>query len=227
MSKARLLVIDDDAMILGSLARVLSYEGFEVATAGDGEAGLILHAKEPGDLVILDVSMPGLSGIDVCRRIKHRSPSTPVLFLSARDEVPDRVKGLESGADDYLVKPFAYEELLARIGVLLRRRPAPPAAELAYEDLALDDRTKRIRRGPREVALSATEFSLLRCFLSHPGQVLSKEQILEHVWGPGYFADLNLVEVYVRYLRTKLEAGGEKRLIQTVRGSGYVLRGEP
>ncbi|MEW6548316.1 MAG: response regulator transcription factor [Spirochaetota bacterium] len=227
MSKARILVIDDDQMIRNSLMRILNYEGFEVFQAEDGEKGLGLQLKESPDLVILDVAMPGMSGIDVCRRIKLRSPAIPVLFLSAKDEIADRVAGLENGGDDYLIKPFAFEELLARIAVLLRRKLGGISQVMEYEGLSMDDRTKKVKRDGVEISFSATEYQVLRYFLSCPEQVLSKDQILEHVWGPDYYADLNLVEVYIRYIRTKLEASGGKRLIHTVRGSGYSLRSEP
>lgn len=226
MSKASILVVDDDQMIRNSLARILSYEGYEVETAKDGEEGLFSHAKAKHDLVILDVSMPGLSGIDVCKRLKLRSPSTPVLFLSAKDEVGDRVLGLESGGDDYLVKPFAFEELLARIAALLRRRIEKLPEILTFEDVRLDDRTKSVSRSGVELNLSMTEYQILLYFMSYPNQVLSKEMILEHVWGPGFYADLNLVEVYIRYLRMKLEASSRQRLIHTIRGAGYILRSE-
>lgn len=226
MSKASILVVDDDQMIRNSLARILSYEGYEVETAKDGETGLLAHAKVKHDLVILDVSMPGLSGIDVCKRLKLRSPATPVLFLSAKDEVSDRVLGLESGGDDYLIKPFAFEELSARIVALLRRKIAKLPDILEFENLVLDDRTKSVTRAGSELNLSMTEFQILRYFLSSPNQVLSKEMILEHVWGPDFYADLNLVEVYIRYLRMKIEAGSQKRLIYTIRGAGYILRSE-
>lgn len=227
MSKAKILVIDDDQMIRNSLVRILNYEDYEVQAAEDGEKGLALQQKMSPDLVILDVAMPGMSGIDACKRIKLRSPATPVLFLSAKDEVADRVSGLESGGDDYLIKPFAFEELLARIAVLLRRKLGGVPQVMEYEGLSLDDRTKKVRRDGVEISFSATEYQMLRYFLSCPEQVLSKEQILEHVWGPEYYADLNLVEVYIRYIRTKLEAAGGKRLIQTIRGSGYSLRSAP
>jgi len=227
LSKASILVVDDDQMIRNSLARILSYEGYEVETAKNGEEGLLAHAKAKQDLVILDVSMPGLSGIDVCKRLKLRSPETPVLFLSAKDEVGDRVLGLESGGDDYLVKPFAFEELSARIVALLRRKIVKLPEILEFENLRLDDRTKRVSRGGVELNLSMTEYQILLYLMSCPNQVLSKEMILEHVWGPGFYADLNLVEVYIRYLRMKIEAGSQKRLIYTIRGAGYILRSEP
>ena len=224
--KARLLVVDDDPMIVSALMRVLSYEGYEVLGAASGEEGLAVMAKEKPDLVILDVAMPGMSGIEVCKRLKSRAPSTLVLFLSARDEVPDRVRGLESGGDDYLVKPFAFEELVARIEVLLRRRGEEKPAVLQLADLTLDAATMEARRGERKIALSTTEFRMLHCFLSHPNQVLPKEVLLERVWGYGHFAQLNIIEVYVRYLRNKLEENGEPRLIHTIRGAGYILREE-
>ncbi len=222
--KARVLVVDDDQMIVSALTRVLSYEGYAVIGAPNGEGSLALLAKEKPDLVILDVAMPGMSGIDVCKRIKSRSPSTPVLFLSARDEVPDRVKGLESGGDDYLVKPFAFEELVARIEALLRRRIDKKPAVLQFADLTLDTTAMSAWRGDRKINLSTTEYRMLHCFMSHPNQILSKETLLERVWGYGYFANLNIIEVYVRYLRNKLEQDGGSRLIHTMRGAGYLLK---
>jgi two-component system response regulator MprA len=222
--KARILVIDDDQMIVNALVRVLSHEGYGIQAASSGEAGLALLNKDKADLVILDVSMPGMSGIDVCRRIKARSRWTPILFLSAREQVADRVKGLESGGDDYLVKPFAFEELVARIEALLRRKIEEKATVLQFADLLVDAATRTARRGDRSFSLSATEYQMLHCFLNHPNRVLSKEQLLEQVWGYGHFAEPNIVEVYVRYLRIKLEQEGEPRLIHTLRGSGYILR---
>ena len=222
--KASVLIVDDDPMIASALKRVLSYEGYVVSHAPNGEDGLALLAKEKPDLVILDVTMPGMSGIEVCRRLKSRSPSTPVLFLSARDEVPDRVKGLENGGDDYLVKPFAFEELVARLEVLLRRRVDEKPLMLRFADLSLDTSTMSAQRNGRKIALSTTEYRMLHCFMSHPNQVLPKETLLERVWGYGHFADLNIIEVYVRYLRNKLEQDGAPRLIHTMRGAGYILR---
>lgn len=222
--KAKVLVIDDDQMITSALARVLTYEGYGVSGAPNGEAGLASLAREAPDLVILDVSMPGMSGIDVCRRIKSRFPSIPILFLSARDEVTDRVKGLKCGGDDYLVKPFAFEELVARIEALLRRKVEDQPVVLRFADLSLDTATRSAQRNGRAISLSATEYQMLRCFMTHSNRVLSKEILLERVWGYGYFANLNIVEVYVRYLRNKLEREGEPRLIHTMRGAGYILR---
>lgn len=218
----KILVIDDDLMIANSLQRVLTYEGFTVIIAGNGQDGLaILESMKP-DLVILDVVMPGMSGIEVCRKIK-KSLTIPVLFLSACDEVGDRVAGLENGGDDYLVKPFAFEELIARVKALLRRTGLFKPAVLQFDDLILNSETMTAFRNGRTIELSNTEYQLLFYLLSNPNRVLSKEMILEWVWGYDFGGDSNIVEVYIRYLRTKLEQNNEARLIHTVRGVGYIL----
>lgn len=219
---ASVLVIDDDPRITQLLRRALTLEGYEVQTAGSGQAGLQHARAEEPDLVILDVLMPEMDGLEVCRRLRAEA-DTPILLLTAKDEVRDRVQGLDSGADDYVVKPFALEELLARVRALLRRHE-PAADVLRYADLTLDMAARRARRGEREIDLSTTEFELLRYLVSHPGHVLSREAILNAVWGPDFDRPTNVVEVYVGYLRAKLEGAGEPRLIQTVRGAGYVLR---
>jgi two-component system, OmpR family, response regulator MprA len=217
------LVIDDDPNVTDFLRRGLVYEGFQVNVANSGKAGLDFARERPPDLVVLDIMMPGMDGLEVCRRLKAIS-GAPVLMLTARDAVSDKVLGLETGADDYLVKPFAFEELLARVRALLRRgRPAAPAV-LHCADLTLDLGTRAARRGGRGIGLSTTEFKLLELFMQNPGQVLTREQIMDRVWGYDFGRDSNVLEVYVRYLREKLEAGGEPRLIHTVRGAGYVLR---
>lgn len=221
--EARILVADDDPMISASLKRVLSYEKFEVFLAGDGTKAIELFSACQPDLVILDVVMPGLSGIEVCRAIRRMSP-VPVLFLSARDEVSDRVEGLNGGGDDYLIKPFAYEELLARIRVLLRRSRETRPQVLQFSDLTLDVESHTASRGKRKFELSSTEYQLLVYLMSNPRRVLTKDMILEAVWGYDFGGESNVVEVYVSYLRTKLELGGECRLIHTVRGSGYILK---
>jgi len=219
---ARILVVDDDPKITQMLRRVLSLDGYEVATAGSGPEGLHeVRANEP-DLVILDVLMPGMDGLEVCRRIRVAG-DTPILLLTAKDEVADRVEGLDSGADDYVVKPFALEELLARVRALLRRHE-PPAEILRYGDLVMDLGTRTAQRGERALVLSTTEFELLHYFLRHPRRVLSRDAILNAVWGQLFERPTNVVDVYVGYLRSKLEAEGEPRLLQTVRGAGYVLR---
>lgn len=224
-----ILVVDDEPEIVGYLKRGLTFEGFRVSVALDGETALQRAAEEKPDLVILDVLLPGMDGIAVCERLRAQDPDLPILMLTARDSVPDRVAGLESGADDYLVKPFAFLELLARIRALLRRasRKQEEPRVLTYADLVLDPVARTAERAGRPIHLTAHEFDLLELFMRHPNQVLTRDVILENIWG--YHDDIpesNIVDVYVRYLRNKLEAGGGRRLIQTVRGVGYVLREE-
>jgi two-component system response regulator MprA len=220
-----ILVIDDDPKITRMLQRALILDGYVVETASSGEAGLdAVRARQP-DLVVLDILMPGLDGIEVCRRLRAAG-DTPILLLTAKDDVPDRVHGLDSGADDYMIKPFALEELLARVRALLRRSEPTHLETLRYADLAMDLAERRLRRGNRDIALSATEFRLLEFFLRHPRRVLSRDAILSSVWGAEVPWPTNVVEVYVGYLRSKIEAMGESRLLQTVRGAGYVLREE-
>ena len=224
-----LLIVDDEPEIVGYLKRGLTFEGFRISTALDGESALVLAERDPPDLVVLDVMLPGMDGIAVCEALRQRDAGRPILMLTARDSVPDRVAGLESGADDYLVKPFAFIELLARIHALLRRaiqrREGPRA--LAFADVVLDPQARTAARAGRPLALTTREFDLLELLLRHPNQVLTRDAILENIWG--YHDDIpesNIVDVYVRYLRNKLGAAGESRLIQTVRGLGYVLREE-
>jgi two-component system response regulator MprA len=225
MTGTHILVVDDDEPIAASLRRALEYAGYRVSVAHDGPSALLRAGRERPDLVVLDVMLPGVDGITVCRRLRAETPEAMVLLLTARDGTADRVAGLDAGADDYLVKPFAYDELLARVRALLRRRVGPPAgARLVFEDLVLDDAAHEVRRGVREIELTAQEFALLRQFLLHPRQVLSRAQLLEAVWGMDSATASNVVDVYVGYLRTKLEAGGEPRLLHTVRGVGYRLR---
>jgi len=219
---ANVLVVDDDPKITQLLRRTLSLEGYKVQTADSGVAGLDAARSHEPDLVILDVLMPGMDGLEVCRRLRASS-STPILMLTAKDDVSDRVEGLDSGADDYVVKPFALEELLARVRALLRRHE-PATAPLTYEDIELDTESRMARRGQRDITLSMTEFELLHYFLRYPRRVLSRDAILNAVWGPDFERPTNVVEVYIGYLRSKLEAEGESRVIQTVRGAGYVLR---
>ncbi len=216
-------MIDDDLSVTDFLRRGLSYEGYTVDVANSGLAGLDLARERPPDIVVLDIMMPSMDGLEVCRRLKAAG-GIPVLMLTAKDAVADKVKGLETGADDYLVKPFAFEELVARIRALLRRHDAASPEVLRYSDLSLDVGTRTARRGSREVQLSTTEFKLLELFMRHPRQVLTRSQIMDRVWGYDLGGGSNVLEVYVRYLRTKLEAGGEPRLIHTMRGTGYVLR---
>jgi two-component system response regulator MprA len=216
-----ILVVDDDVPIAASLRRALEYAGHRVTVAADGPGALVAVARDRPDLVVLDVMLPGLDGLGVCRRLRAGQPEIGILLLTARDATPDRVAGLDSGADDYLVKPFAYEELLARVRALLRRRAPLVPTRLIFTDLELDPGARLVRRGDRPVSLTALEFDLLRHFLEHPRQVLSRGQLLAAVWGAEVVTASNIVDVYVGYLRTKL---GEPRLLQTVRGVGYVLR---
>jgi two-component system response regulator MprA len=221
--RARILVVDDDSRIAAAVRRALIYEGYDVDVAGDGPAALARARERLPDLVVLDVMLPGLDGIEVCRRLRADG-DVPILMLTARDTTADRVLGLDSGSDDYLVKPFAYEELLARVRALLRRRAPGTGRVLGFADLTLDAGAREVRRGARGITLTALEFELLHYFLRNPRQVLSRGQILDAVWGYDFGAASNVVDVYVGYLRQKLEEGGEPRLIHTVRGAGYVLR---
>ena len=219
-----ILVADDEQKLIEMLRRTLAYEGYRVLTATDGRAALALAQTHHPDAIVLDWMMPQLSGIEVARQLRALD-ETPILMLTARDAIDDRVVGLDSGADDYLVKPFAPEELLARLRALLRRGGnARPNQTLHYADLSLDPLTRDVRRGTRAIALSPKEFDLLACLLRTPRQVLSREQIVQDVWGHDFTGDNSVLEVYIGYVRTKTEAAGEPRLIHTVRGIGYVLR---
>lgn len=222
----RILVIDDDPAITSVLKRGLSYEGFAVDTAGNGADGLALARERQPDLVILDIMMPGLNGLEVLQRLRAADARLPVLLLTAKDAPADQVQGLESGADDYVVKPFTFEVLLARLHALLRRERAEHPPVLRFADLTLDTASHAVNRGQREVTLTTQEFTLLQEFLRHPRQVLSKEQLLERIWGYDFGGNTNIVEVYVKQVRQKLEAAGEGRLIHTLRNAGYVLREE-
>jgi two-component system response regulator MprA len=235
----RILVVDDDAAVRDSLARTLRFEGYQVDTACDGQQALdAVRAGEP-DAMILDVSMPGLDGLQACRQLRAAAVLLPILMLTARDSVGDRVAGLDAGADDYLVKPFALQELLARLRALLRRTllAAPPDAGrqpvdepdgwLSFGDLRLNPGTREVSRDGRPLRLTRTEFSLLEVFLRHPRQVLTRAALFEHVWGFDFGETSNSIHVYLGYLRRKLEAEGEPRLLHTVRGVGFVLREEP
>jgi two-component system response regulator MprA len=218
-----ILVVDDDAGLRKALRRVLVSHGFEVEVAEDGDQALARLGARSFDAVVLDVMMPGSDGIEVCERLRAAGDALPVLMLTARDAVRDRVAGLEAGADDYLVKPFANEELVARVRALLRRAGAG-SERLAFADLELDLLTRDARRGPREIELTPIEFELLEFFLRHPRQVLARSLIYERVWGYDGSLSSNSLDVFVGHLRRKLEAGGERRLIQTVRGVGFTLR---
>lgn len=222
--RAHILVVDDDSRIAASLRRALIYEGYEVTVAGDGREALARAQERMPDLVVLDLMLPEIDGLEVCRRLRADG-DVPILMLTARDTTADRVRGLDSGGDDYLVKPFAYEELLARVRALLRRgRGASTVTALRFADLSLDPGTREVRRGSRTIPLTALEFELLQYLLRNPRQVFSRTQILDAVWGFDTGAVSNVVDVYVGYLRAKLEEAGEPRLIQTVRGVGYTLR---
>ncbi len=222
--RARLLVIDDDAQLLAALRRALAYDGYEVDAAATGEEGLRAARDRPPDLVVLDVLLPGIDGLEVCRRLRAGGTDVPVLMLTARDDVADRVAGLDAGADDYLVKPFAVDELLARVRALLRRRAPGTTDELRSGDVALNLATHSAHRGGRALTLTAKEFDLLAFFLQHPRQVLTRDLLFERVWGYEFDGQSNVVDVYVGHLRSKLEAEGEPRLLHTVRGVGYALR---
>lgn len=224
---ARILVVDDDESVTNMLRRALSFEGYTVATARDGAEGLKKALEWTPELVVLDVMLPGLDGLEVCRRLRAGDPGLAVLMLTAKDAASDQVIGLDAGADDYLVKPFTLEVLTARIRALLRRKEPASIEVLRFADLVLDTGTHTARRGEREIHLTATEYDLLLQLLRHPRQVLEKEQLTEKVWGYDFGGNYNVLEVYVRYLRQKLEAGGEPRLIHTLRGAGYVLREAP
>ncbi len=224
----RILVIDDSPKIVDFVRRGLTYEGYIVDVAYDGQSGLDQATREPPDLVMLDVMMPGLDGLEVCRQLRA-SPGgdVPILMLTAKDAVSDRVAGLDAGADDYLVKPFAFNELLARIRALLRRRQVAEGDQvISFADLTLNSATHEVARGGRPIALTAKEFDLLELFMRHPRQVLTRDIIYERVWGYDFGGESNIVEVYIRYLRAKLEAGDAPRLLHTVRGVGYALREE-
>ena len=221
----RILVADDDPALRDALRRALRLEGYDVELAADGAEALAALAARAPDLVVLDVAMPNVDGLEVARRVRTEGNRVPILMLTARDAVDDRVAGLDAGADDYVVKPFALEELFARVRALSRRSGASDGRSvLRFSDLTLDPTTHEVQRGAREIELTRTEFLLLELFLHHPRQVLTRSQIFERVWGYDFGPGSNSLEVYVGYLRRKLEADGEPRLLQTVRGVGYVLR---
>lgn len=221
----QVLVVDDDPALRSALDRALKLEGYQVSFAHDGRQALQMMTSHAQDVVILDLGLPLMDGVEVCRRVRQRGDRTPVLMLTARDGVSDRVEGLDAGADDYLVKPFALDELLARVRALLRRSATPyQERRLKYADVVLDVETMEVHRGDRELELTRTEFRLLELFLRSPRVVLTRSRIFEEVWGYDFGASSNALEVYVSYLRRKLEAGGEPRLIHTVRGVGYTLR---
>ncbi len=223
----QILVVEDEARIASLISRTLRLEGYQVEVAANGETALDKALSNPPDLIVLDVMLPDIDGLEVCRQLRMAGCDEPVLMLTAKDAISDRVAGLDAGADDYLVKPFAFDELLARIRALLRRASPPEAdAPLEFADLVLDPTTRQARRGEREIELTAKEYDVLELFMRHPRQVLTRDIIYDRIWGYDFGGESNIIEVYVRYLRAKLEAGGEARLIHTLRGVGYVLRDE-
>jgi two-component system response regulator MprA len=222
---ARILIIEDDEAILKFLRRGLAYEGYQVDTAAEGQSGLSLALDNQYDLIVLDLMLPGIDGLEVCRRLRAGGP-VPILILTAKDQVTDRIQGLDLGADDYMTKPFNLDELLARIRALLRRAQPSRPQVLRFADLSLDTGTRQASRGDRIISLTAKEYELLELFLRHPRQVLTREVIFDRVWGYDFGGESNIIEVYIRYLRQKLESDDEPRLLHTVRGMGYVLREE-
>jgi len=219
-----ILVVEDDPQIADLLRRGLIYEGYSVEVANDGSEALTAARDRPPDLVLLDLMLPGMDGLTVCKRLRAAN-DVPILILTARDAVPDRVKGLDAGADDYVVKPFNFDELLARIRAQLRRRaPASDQEMLRFADLTLHPNTHEVFRGGRKIELTAREFEVLLLFMQHPRQVITRDLLYERIWGYDFGGESNIIEVYIRYLRSKLEEGGAARLIQTVRGVGYALR---
>ena len=226
MTLQTVLVIDDDPGVLSMLRRGLTLEGYQVKIAPDAEAGLVLARTERPDAIILDVMLPGMDGLEACRLFRTLG-STPILMLTARDRLEDKIAGLDSGADDYLVKPFALGELLARLRALWRRVHPEQAEVLSYEDLQLNTATREATRGGRRLELRTREFDVLELMVQHPRRVLSREWIFERVWGYEYLGESNVIDVYIKTLRDKLEVGGEPRIIQTVRRIGYALRLDP
>jgi DNA-binding response OmpR family regulator len=220
----RILLVEDEVKLARFVELELRSEGYEISVAHDGMTGLAMARESPPDLAILDWMLPGLSGLEICRRLRSTGSSIPVIFITAKDEIGDRVAGLDAGADDYIVKPFSIEELLARVRAHLRRHQKVDQDLLQFEDLTLNRLTRQVYRDRVEIELTAKEFDLLEYLLSHPRQVLTKTQILERVWGYDFMGDSNIIEVYIRYLRLKLEQSDQKRLIHTVRGVGYALR---
>ena len=225
MSAMKILVVDDERAVRDSLRRALELQGYEVDLAGDGAEALArLESNGQVDAVLLDILMPGIDGLEVCRRIRRSGNQIPVLMLTARDAVDDRVAGLDAGADDYVVKPFALDELLARVRALLRRVSPTGVDVLRFADIELDTGTREVRRGGDKIELTRTEFNLLELFLLNPRQVLTRSIIFERVWGYDFGFASNSLDVYIGYLRRKTEAGGKPRMIHTVRGVGYALR---
>ncbi len=221
---AKILMVEDEANLAQFVQLELTYEGYEVSVAHDGLSGLMAAREQAPDLIILDWMMPGLSGVEVCRRLRQTGSNIPIILLTAKDDISDRVEGLDAGANDYVIKPFSIEELMARVRAQLRSLQPQEAEQLVYADLTLNRKSRQVIRNGRSIELTAKEFDLLDYLMTYPRQVLTRDRILEEVWGYDFMGDSNIIEVYIRYLRLKLEAEGEPRLIQTVRGVGYVLR---
>jgi two-component system, OmpR family, response regulator MprA len=219
----RILVVDDDPQIVSLVKRGLAYEGYTVDAADSGEKALSTALQSPPDLVILDIMMPGLNGIEVTKRLRQGS-DVPVLLLTAKGTIPDRVAGLDAGADDYMVKPFALDELLARVRAMLRRRQPQGGAIVQFADLIINTSTREVQRAGEPIELTTREYELLLFFMRNPRQVLTRDMIYERVWGYDFGGESNIIDVYIRYIREKTEAGGRPRLIHTVRGAGYVLK---
>ena len=222
---AHILLIEDEVKLARFVELELGFEGYQVSVANDGLTGLTIARESHPDLILLDWMLPGMTGLEICRRLRTTGDKVPIILLTAKDEVSDRVAGLDAGADDYVVKPFSVEELLARVRARIRRTSEESSEDvLQFEDLKLNRSTREVYRDSRLIDLTAKEFDLLEYLLAHPRQVITRDRILEEVWGYDFMGDSNIIEVYVRYLRLKLEANQEKRLIQTVRSVGYVLR---
>lgn len=221
---SHILLVEDEVKLARFVELELTSEGYRVSVAHDGLSGLTLAREATPDLLILDWLLPGMTGVEICRRLRQTGNKAPVIFLTAKDEVSDRIEGLDAGADDYMIKPFSIEELLARVRAHLRRTQEPDADLLPFNDLTLNRKTREVFRGQRAIELTAKEFDLLEYLITNPRQVLTRDQILEKVWGYDFMGDSNIIEVYIRYLRLKLEENHEKRLIHTVRSVGYVLR---
>lgn len=222
--KPHILIVEDEAKLAQFIKLELEYEDYQVTIAADGLTGMAAAREVKPDLILLDWMLPGISGPEICRRLRSTGDKVPIILLTAKDEISDRVSGLDAGADDYIIKPFSIEELLARVRASLRRTQEEDTDLLQFEDLRLNTATREVYRGDRLIELTAKEFDLLEYLISHPRQVLTRDRILERVWGYDFMGDSNIIEVYVRYLRLKLEAEKESRLIHTVRGVGYVLR---
>jgi DNA-binding response OmpR family regulator len=223
-TQSRILLMEDDLKLAHFLQLELSLEGYQILVAHDGLSGLTIAREQSPDLILLDWMMPEMTGVEVCRRLRATGCKVPIVLITAKDDVVDRVAGLDAGADDYVLKPFSIEELLARVRAHLRRNCEDGTDRLQFADLSLDRRTREVCRDGRAIELTAKEFDLLEYLLTHPKQVFTREQILEQVWGYDFMGDSNIIEVYVRYLRLKLEKDGRDRLIHTIRGVGYTLR---